>query len=149
MEIILLESIRNLGSLGDTVGVRSGYGRNYLIPQGKAVPANDENVKVFEQRRAELEAKAQSEKDAAQQRADKLGDTVITLTAKSGEEGKLFGSIGLADIVDAISAAGVAIEKRELRMPDGAIRTTGEHQIDIHLYTDIDASVTVSIVSEE
>ena len=150
MEVILLENIENLGSLGDKVSVKAGFARNFLVPHGKAQMATAANLAEFEARRAELEkvaADTVNEAKARQASIEALG--TLEIGAKVGSEDKLFGSIGLADIVDAISAAGVVIEKREIRMPDGAIRTTGEHQIDIHLYTDIDASVTVSIVSEE
>ena len=150
MEVILLENIENLGSLGDKVSVKSGFARNFLVPHGKAKVATAENLAEFEARRIELEKAAQEAKTTAegrQQAIQALG--VIELSARVGSEGKLFGSIGLAEICDAICAAGVEVEKRELRMPEGALRNTGEHQIDIHLYTDIDASVTVNIVGEE
>lgn len=150
MEVILLENVENLGSLGDKVSVKAGFARNFLVPHGKAKMATAANLAEFEALRAELEKAAAAtvnEAKARQATIEALG--TLQIGAKVGSEDKLFGSIGLADIVDAISAAGVVIEKREIRMPDGAIRTTGEHQIDIHLYTDIDCSVTISIVSEE
>jgi len=150
MEVILLENIRNLGGLGETVDVRSGYGRNYLIPQGKAVPANEDNIKVFEERRAELEAKAQSEKEAAEKRAAKFADLVITITAKAGDEGKLFGSIGTRDIADAVNAdVDVALEKSEVSMPDGAIRAIGEYEYTISLHSEVSTTVKVVVVAEE
>jgi len=150
MEVILLENIRNLGSLGDTVNVRSGYGRNYLIPQAKAVPANEANIHAFEERRAELEAKAQTEQAAAQLRADKFEDLTITVTAKAGEEGKLFGSIGTRDIADAINEViDVALEKSEVAMPDGAIRAIGEYEYAISLHSEVGATVKVVVVAEE
>ncbi len=150
MEVILLENIENLGSLGDKVSVKSGFARNYLVPQGKAKMATAANVAEFEARRAELEkaaAEAKAEGEARKAAISALGS--IEITAKVGSEGKLFGSIGTADIADAITAAGSAVEKREIRLPEGAIRSTGEHQIDIHLYTDIDVTVTVVVVGEE
>ena len=150
MEIILLENIENLGSLGDKVSVKAGFARNFLVPHGKAQMATAKNLAEFEARRIELEKAASEAKAAAESRKlaiDALD--VIELAALVGSEGKLFGSIGLSEVCDAICAAGTAVEKRELRMPEGALRTTGEHQIDIHLYTDIDATVTVNIVSEE
>ena len=150
MEVILLENIENLGSLGDKVAVKSGFARNFLVPHGKAKVATAANIAEFEARRAELEkaaAGALGEAQARQQAIDALG--TLEITAKVGSEGKLFGSIGTVDIADAISAAGVAVEKREVRLPDGAIRTTGEHQIGIHVYTDVDTSVTILVVEEE
>ena len=150
MDVILLENIENLGSLGDKVAVKSGFARNYLVPHGKAKVATAANLAEFEVRRAELEkaaAEAQVGGENRQQAIEALG--VLEITARVGSEGKLFGSVGTADIADAITAAGATVEKREIRMPDGAIRTVGEHQIDIHLYTGIDTTVTISIVAEE
>ena len=150
MEVILLEKIENLGSLGDKVTVKSGFARNYLVPQGKAKMATEANLAAFEARRAELEkaaAEARAEGEARLAAISALGN--IEITAKVGSEGKLFGSIGTVDIADAITAAGAQVEKREVRLPEGAIRSTGEHEIDIHLYTDIDATVTVVVVGEE
>ena len=150
MEVILLENIENLGSLGDKVAVKSGFARNYLVPHGKAKPATAANLAEFETRRAELEQAASEAKaggESRQQAIEALG--VIEITALVGSEGKLFGSIGTVDIADAITAAGAAVEKREVRLPDGAIRTVGEHQIAIHLYTETDATVTISIIGEE
>jgi large subunit ribosomal protein L9 len=150
MEVILLENIENLGSLGDKVSVKSGFARNFLVPHGKAKVATAANLAEFEAQRAELEkasAEAMGDAQGRQQAIEALG--TLEIVAKVGSEGKLFGSIGTADIADAISAAGVTVEKREVRLPDGAIRTTGEHQIDIHVYTDVDSSVTISVVGEE
>lgn len=149
MNIILLEKIRNLGDLGQTVSVAAGYGRNFLIPQGKAVPATEANVQRFEERRAELEAKAAEELTAAQARAEKLAELAIVIAANSGDEGKLFGSIGTADIAEAVTAAGVELAKKEVRMPEGALRQLGEYNIVVHLHTDVEASVAVSIIAEE
>ncbi|PCJ50170.1 MAG: 50S ribosomal protein L9 [Gammaproteobacteria bacterium] len=150
MELILLENIRNLGGLGDKVNVRSGYGRNYLIPQGKAVPANEANVKAFEERRTELEAKAKEVVAAAQARADMLAELTVTITAKSSDEGKLFGSVGTRDIAEAVNAVvEVALEKSEVLMPEGAIHSIGEYDFSISLHSDVTASVKVVVVIEE
>lgn len=149
MNIILLEKIRNLGDLGDTVSVAAGYGRNFLIPQGKAVPATADNVKHFEERRAELEAKAAGELATAQARAEKLAELTVTIPANAGDEGKLFGSVGTTDVAAAVTEAGVALEKKEVRMPDGAIRAIGEYNIVVNLHTDVDATVVVNVVAEE
>ncbi len=149
MNVILLEKIRNLGDLGEQVTVASGYGRNFLIPQGKAVPATEANVKHFEERRAELEAKAADELATAQARAEKLAELTLTITANAGDEGKLFGSVGTVDIATAATEAGVALEKKEVRMPDGAIRATGEYDVVVNLHTDVDATIKVNIVAED
>ena len=150
MEIILLEKIRNLGVLGDKANVKSGYARNFLIPQGKAVFATSANIAEFEARKAELETKATAELQAAEQRAAKINLLeVLTLTARASEEGKLFGSIGVRDIADAITAAGVAVEKHEVNMPQGPIHTLGEHQIDVLLHSDVLAKVSMMIVAEK
>jgi large subunit ribosomal protein L9 len=150
MELILLENIRNLGGLGKKVDVRSGYGRNYLIPQGKAVPANDANVKVFEERRVELEAKAKEVVAAAQVRADKLKDLTIKMAAKSSDEGKLFGSIGTRDIATAVNElVDVELEKSEVSMPDGAIHSIGEYEYTISLHTEVTALVKVVVYIED
>jgi len=150
MEVILLENIENLGSLGDKVTVKPGFARNYLLPSGKAKPATPENLAEFEQRRAELEkamAEAKARAEERKQAIEALGQ--VEITAKVGSEGKLFGSIGTADIADAITAAGTAIEKREVRLPEGALRVTGEHEIDLHLHTGVDAKILIVIVGEE
>ena len=150
MEVILLENIENLGTLGDKVSVKSGFARNYLVPHGMAKMATAANLAEFEARRAELEkavADALSESQAKQQAIEALG--TLEIVAKVGSEGKLFGSVGTTDIVDLIAAAGVVVEKRDIRLPDGAIRITGEHVIDIHVHADVDTSVTISIVGED
>jgi len=150
MEVILLENIENLGSLGDKVSVKAGYARNFLVPQRKAQMATADNLAQFEERRADLEASAavaKEENETRKKKIEALGTVVIT--SKVGSEGKLFGSIGTSDIADAIIAVGGVVEKREVRLPEGTIRTTGEHVIDIHLYTDVDAVITISIVGEE
>jgi large subunit ribosomal protein L9 len=149
MEIILLQKVANLGNIGDRVKVKSGYGRNFLLPQGKATMATEANIAKFESRRAEIEKAAQAEIAGAQARAKKLEGFRLTLTAKAGGEGKLFGSIGTADITDGLKAAGHEIERSELRMPNGAIRQAGEHVVQIHLHTDVTVDLPVVIVGEE
>lgn len=148
MEVILLEKVANLGGLGDTVKVRSGYGRNYLIPQGKAKPATEENIAFFEAKRAELEKKAADELSAAQTRATQLEALSLVIAANAGEEGKLFGSVGPAEVAEAATAAGVETDRHEVRMPDGPIRMIGEFQVQVHLHADINAMVTVTVTGE-
>ena len=149
MEVILLDKIAKLGGLGDKVSVKSGYARNYLLPQGKAVFASKANVEHFEARRAELEAKLAEVLAAAQARAAKLVELAeVTIASKSGEEGKLFGSIGTRDIADAITEAGVEVTKAEVRLPLGVIRETGEFDIAIHLHTEVDATIKVIVIAE-
>ena len=150
MEVILMENVENLGSVGDKVSVKSGFARNYLVPHGKAKMATAANLAEFEAIRAELEtaaAQALQEAQTRKQEIEALG--VIELTARVGSEGKLFGSIGVADVSDAIASLGGNVEKSEIRMPEGALRVVGEHIVDIHLYTDIDTQVTVNIIGEE
>ena len=149
MEVILLQKIANLGNIGDRVKVKPGFGRNYLLPGGKATLATPENVARFESRRAELEAQAASELTTAQQRATALEGFKLTITAKAGSEGKLFGSIGTADIAEACAKAGHAIERAEVRLPGGPIRMVGEHAISLHLHSDIDIPVPLTVVAEE
>lgn len=149
MEVILLEKVRNLGSLGDQVKVKSGYGRNFLLPKGKAVIASKENIAKFEERRAELEAKAAEKLNAAKARAEKLAALAsITIEARAGDEGKLFGSVAAGDIADALTAAGVEVAKLEVLMPDGAIRNTGEFVLSIQLHSDLTQDVTIQVVAE-
>lgn len=148
MEVILLQKVANLGALGDRVKVRSGYGRNYLIPQGKATPATPNNIAAFEERRAELEKIAAEDLAAAEERRTKLEELAVTITAKAGDEGKLFGSVGTADIAEAITAAGVPVEKHEVRLPAGAFRMAGEYEVEIHLHADVDAAVKVTVAPE-
>ena len=148
MEVILLEKVTNLGSLGDKVKVKSGYGRNYLLPYGKAVAATEENVKQFETRRAELEKAANEKLSAAQKRAETINGKDITIVAKAGDEGKLFGSVGTKDIAESISKLGTEIEKSEIKLPEGALRSVGEYDIDVQLHSDVVASVKVIIVAE-
>jgi large subunit ribosomal protein L9 len=148
MEIILLEKIANLGAMGEKVNVKPGYGRNYLIPQGKAAPATAENVAEYEARRADLEKAAAETLAAAEKRRDALLDKVITIASKAGDEGKLFGSIGTADIASVISEQLVAVERNEVRLPDGAFRTIGEHDVQIQLHTDVNVVVKLIIEAE-
>ncbi len=148
MEVILLEKLQNLGDLGDKVVVRPGYGRNYLIPKGKAVAATAENVAEFDRRRAELENAQAKAFESAQQRADALKEVAVKISRKAGEEGRLFGSVGTADIAEAVTAAGVELHKHEVRLPEGPLRQAGEYDIVVHLHTDVDASVKVEVVSE-
>ena len=148
MEVILLDNIGKLGGLGDKVTVKPGYGRNYLVPYGLAVPATKENVEAFEAQRAELEAQAAERKAEAQARAEQLNDIELSLVSKAGDEGKLFGSIGPRDLADAISSAGIEVDKSEVRMPQGPIRQTGEYDIDLHLHAEVDAVVRVVVVAE-
>ena len=148
MEVILLEKVENLGSLGDRVNVKPGYGRNFLIPSGKATPATEEHIKAFEERRAELEKAAAGAQAMAEARRDELAGMSITIQAKAGDEGKLFGSIGTADIAEAIVAAGVEVERSEVRLPEGAFRQLGEYQVLVHLHTDVNTEITLVIEAE-
>jgi large subunit ribosomal protein L9 len=147
MDVILLEKVANLGSLGDKVKVKSGYGRNFLLPYGKAVAATRDNLKAFEERRAELEKAAAERLAAAQSRAEALEGQSFTISSKAGDEGKLFGSIGVRDIADAITAAGTEVEKSEVRLPEGPIRVTGEYEIELQLHTDVTVTVQLAIVA--
>jgi large subunit ribosomal protein L9 len=149
MEVILLQKVANLGNIGDRVKVKSGFGRNYLLPSGKATVATPEHVAAFEARRSELEARAAGELAGAQARATKLEGFTLTMTAKAGNEGKLFGSIGTADIADACKAAGHEIERAEVRLPGGPLRMVGEHVVSLHLHADVDVSLPVTVVAEE
>jgi large subunit ribosomal protein L9 len=148
MEVILLKKVDNLGNLGDKVQVKAGYGRNYLIPTGHAVSATAENLKVFEERRAELENEAADIQAAAQARKEKLEGLTITIARKAGDEGKLFGSVGTSDIAEAVREAGHEVEKNEVRMPHGAFRATGEYEVELHLHSDVDVNITLEIVPE-
>jgi large subunit ribosomal protein L9 len=150
MQIILLDKVANLGSLGDQVEVKSGYARNFLFPQGKAVPATAANVSKFEERRAELEAKLAADLEAAQQRAEQVNAlAAVVITSKAGDEGKLFGSIGTRDIADAVTAAGVAVKKSEVMLPNGTLREVGEYSVELHLHSDVFATVTVQVVAAD
>jgi large subunit ribosomal protein L9 len=140
-----LEKIDNVGAIGDRVKVKSGYARNFLIPQGKATVATPENIAKFEARRAELEKKAAGELDVAQKRAKTLEALTLRIEAQAGPEGRLFGSIGTSDIVDACAALGVDIERSEVRLPNGPLRTVGEHEVDFHLHTDVNVTLVVTV----
>lgn len=148
MNVILLEKVHNLGDLGDQVNVKSGFGRNFLIPQGKAVSATPENVSKFEARRAELEKAAAEKLAAAEARKASLEGVEISIAHKAGDEGKLFGSVGTADIAQAISAAGVEVAKSEVRLPEGVLRNVGDFEIDVELHSDVVASVKLAIIPE-
>jgi large subunit ribosomal protein L9 len=148
MEIILLEKIANLGAMGEKVHVKPGFGRNYLIPQGKAAPATAENIAEYEARRAELESAAAEALAAAEARREVLLEKVITITSKAGDEGKLFGSVGTADIAEVITEQLVVVERHEVRLPDGAFRVLGEHDVQLQLHTDVDVIVKLLIEAE-
>jgi large subunit ribosomal protein L9 len=148
MEVILLEKVNNVGSIGDRVKVKSGFARNYLIPQGKATLATAANIAKFEARRAELEAKAATELSAAQQRAKKLEGQVLKIKAQSGSEGKLFGSVGTVDIAEAASKF-APVERSEVRLHEGPLRVVGEHKVELHLHTDVNVEITVVVESDE
>jgi len=149
MEIILLERIDRLGGLGELVNVRPGFARNYLLPQGKAKLATPENIAEIEVRRAELEKDEAEILAAAKARAEKLEGLEVSITAKSGGEGKLFGSITNANITEAINEKGIEIEKSEIRMPEGPIRLAGEYDIDVHLHAEVNATIKLTVIGEE
>lgn len=149
MDVILLEKVKNLGDLGDTVKVKPGYGRNFLLPQGKALPATPGNLKVFEARKAELLKKATDSLSAAKMRAEKLGGKTLTIKALTAEEGKLYGSIGISDVVRAAQAAGLEVKKAEVDMPTGPIRQTGSYPITVRLHTEVETQLTVLIEEEK
>ena len=149
MNVILLESVENLGGIGDLVKVKPGYGRNYLLPQGKAALATPENMKAIEARRAELEKVAAEELAKAKERAKAFQDLEVVIHANAGAEGKLFGSVGPIDIVEALAAVQVEIERAEVRMPEGPVQEVGEYPIGVHLHSDVDVEVLVKVVGEE
>ncbi len=149
MDVILLTKVANLGTIGDRVKVKSGYGRNFLLPKGKATLATPENVKKFEARRAELEKAAREQFQDAESRAAAFKDFKLQITAKAGTEGKLFGSIGTADIAEAATKAGQKVARAEVRLPTGPLRTVGDHMITLHLHTDIDVQLPVVITAED
>jgi large subunit ribosomal protein L9 len=149
MEIILLQKVANLGNIGDRVKVKSGYGRNFLLPQGKATLATADNIAKFEARRAEFEKVAREELAGAQGRAAKLENLKLSIAAKAGGEGKLFGSIGTTDVAEALKKAGHEVERSEVRLPQGPIRQAGEHVIQVHLHTDVTVDVPLTIIPEE
>ncbi len=146
MDIILLKKVGGLGDLGDKVSVRPGYGRNFLIPTGCAAPATERNLQAFEERRAELEAQAAAALAAAEARKGRLDGLAVTIARKAGDEGRLFGSVGTADIAEAITEAGVEVEKSEVRLPAGPFRATGEHEVEVHLHSDVDVTVRIEVV---
>jgi large subunit ribosomal protein L9 len=148
MDIILLENIDNVGSIGDKVVVKPGYARNYLIPQGKATVATPENLEKIEAMRVELEAKAAGELEEIQNRAAKIEGQVVKIQANAGPEGKLFGSVGTFAIADACEALGLAVKRSEVRLPDGPIRVAGEHQVELHLHADRSVFLTVIVEGE-
>ena len=149
MQVILLEKVQNLGELGESVNVRPGYARNFLIPQGKAVLATPENMAEIEARRAELERHEAELLAAAKARAESLSGLVVTIARKTAEEGKLFGSVGPQDIAEAVAAQGIEIERHEVRLPHDTLRQVGEYSVGVHLHVDVDAEITVHIVPEE
>jgi len=149
MNVILLEKVQNLGNLGDVVSVKPGYARNFLIPQGKAKPATPENLAEFEARRAELERQAAEQLAQAQATYEQLNGQVITITAVAGDEGKLFGSVGTHDIAEKLGEAGFQVERKQVRMPEGAIRQVGTYEIDIQLHPDVVATINVDVQAEK
>jgi large subunit ribosomal protein L9 len=149
MKLILLQKVTNLGVLGDQVDVKPGYGRNYLVPQGKAVPATAANVAEFEAKRADYEAKAKSVHDEAEARRAKLEGASVTISANAATEGKLFGSVGPRDIAEAFTAAGIALDKSEVVMGEGPLRHIGEFEVQVHLHADVHATVKVVVVAED
>lgn len=149
MNVILLEKVQNLGKLGDRISVKSGYARNYLLPKGKAVLATPQNVAVFEQRRAELEKAEAAILAKAQARREAVNGKAITIGVKAGDEGKLFGSVGTADIAEAAVSAGIELARNEVRLPGGPFRHIGSYEVEIHLHPDVDASIMVNVVAEE
>ncbi len=148
MNVILLEPVANLGGLGEEVTVKAGYARNYLLPKGVAVRASDENRKVFEERRADLERAANDKLAIANTRAAGLQDVVVTVLARVGEEGKLYGSVGTQEVADALTALGHEVQKSEVRMPEGVIRVAGEHEVDLQFHTEVTATVKVIVTAE-
>ena len=149
MNVILLEKIHKLGDLGDQVRVKPGYGRNYLIPGGKAVAATKENIARFDARRAELQRQQQETLAAATSRAQKLNEAVVSIAQKAGSEGKLFGSVGAADIAAAVTEAGVELARQEIRLPEGPLRSTGDYEITAQLHADVSATIKLQVVAEE
>ncbi|MFA0811440.1 50S ribosomal protein L9 [Microbulbifer epialgicus] len=148
MEVILLDKVGKLGNVGDRVEVKAGFGRNFLLPTGKAIPATAANVAEFEAKRAELEAAAAAKLAEAESRATKLADLAVTIAANAGDEGKLFGSVGTRDIAEAITAGGVEVAKAEVKLPEGALREVGEYEVDVQLHSDVTAVVKVVIEAE-
>lgn len=148
MNVILLEKIGRLGNLGDQVKVKPGFARNYLLPQGKAVKATEENVKQFEARRAELEKAAQEVLQAAQARADVMAGMAVTIAARAADEGRLYGSIGPREVVIALEKMGTKVQKSEVHLPNGPLHTLGEHEVKVQLHSDVSVTVKVNIIPE-
>jgi len=148
MEVILLEKIQNLGKLGDKVRVKPGYGRNYLIPRKKAVPATADNIAKFEAQRAELERVQQAALDEAESRAAALNGAECVIVAKAGTEGRLYGSVGTTEIAEGLAGLGHSIEKREIRLPDGPLRTVGRHEVELHLHADVECRVVIIVAAD-
>ena len=148
MEVILLENVEHLGKIGDCVRVRPGYGRNYLIPKGKATEATADNVAKFEARRAELVARAADALTSAEARREQLADLVVTLSANAGNENRLYGSISAADIAEAVTAAGIELKKHEVRLPEGPIRQLGEYEVELRLHSEVGANIRVNVVAD-
>ena len=149
MKVILLDRVENLGAIGDLVSVKSGYGRNYLIPNGKAALATAQNIKELEEKKEELEKRAAEQLEAAKSRGDLIKGMSLTISANVESEGKLYGSVGPVDIVEAFEKVGVSVERSEIRMPDGPIREVGESEISLHFHSDVDIPVTLNVVSED
>lgn len=149
MEVILLKNVGRLGALGDKVSVRSGYGRNYLIPSGFAVSATEANLEAFEARRAELERIAEDQLAEARARRDRLEGMSVTIARRAGEQGRLFGSVGTGDIADAVTAAGFTLTKQEIKLPGGPFRAAGEYAVTLHLHPEVDATIKVDVVPED
>ena len=149
MEVILFDTVQNLGSVGDTVNVKPGFARNFLIPQGKAMPATPEALTAVEARRAELEQQEAEACDAAQAKAEKIEGMAVTVARKAGEEGKLFGSVGTADLVEAIAESGIEVTRHEVLLPDGALRQVGEYDVQVRLHSDVQAQIKVEVVGED
>lgn len=147
MQVILLEKIRNLGNLGDKVNVKPGYGRNYLVPQKKAIFATEKNIELFNERRAELEKKAQVALASAEQRAAKFNDTSIIISAQAGDEGKLYGSVGVGEIYDALQEKSLEVDKREIIMPEGPLHSIGQYTVEIHVHSDVIANLQVEVIA--
>lgn len=148
MQVILLEKVQNVGELGDTVKVKPGYARNYLVPQGKAVPATPQHVAEFEEKRAELERQQAEVLAAAKTRAEALQGRTLSVVCKAGDEGRLFGSVGTQDIAEAAASAGLELSRNEIRLPKEFIRQVGEYEINVHLHTDVDATLMLDVVAE-
>jgi large subunit ribosomal protein L9 len=148
MQVILLEKIANLGELGQLVNVKPGYARNYLVPQGKATVATDANVEAFEARRKDLEAAAASKLQTAESRRDAMQGQKVVITERASEEGKLFGSVSVQEVVDAMTAAGFELEKSEVRMPDGPLKVVGESEVQISVHSEVQFNIVVEVVAE-